>query len=314
MAHVLAVESQVVAEDLYRLIQVLDPANWSAQLEQVARARIQALRDRLGRLCAQRADQPKLRSLQESLFNVARILEDRATQRDWRATFERLQPAYEAVARRLHEVRIEVPELRQTNYSRSLVHVGFGFLALFLLHTLTPTQIRWAISGVLLFAVVAETSRRFSQSANAALMKVFAPIAHPHEHHQINSASWYTLALAIIVFTTSQLACSLAVMVLGLADPAAALIGRRFGRTPLRHGRSLEGTLVFVAVGTVASLGVMAFLFPGLGTLPALGIGLVAGVAGALAELFSGRRLDDNFTIPVAVAAAVALVQLFFVA
>jgi dolichol kinase len=154
-----------------------------------------------------------------------------------------------------------------------------------------------------------EWSRRRSPAVNAKLMALFAPVAHPHERHGINSATFYVTALLLLGLFAPQRAAEVGVVVLGLADPAAGLIGRRFGRTRLRANRSLEGTLGFVVVGALAAAGWLALVHaPALPVLAVLAV--VAGVSGALTELAS-TRLDDNFTIPVAVAAAVSAAQVF---
>jgi dolichol kinase len=94
------------------------------------------------------------------------------------------------------------------------------------------------------------------------------------------------------------------VLVLGFADPAAGAIGRRFGRTRIAESRTLEGSVAFVVVGAVVSLAWLSIT--GVPFVRALVLGVVAGIAGALAEIASSKRFDDNFTIPVAVAALVA--------
>ena len=115
------------------------------------------------------------------------------------------------------------------------------------------------------------------------------------------SRSLVTLIAALAPMRGAELA----VLVLGLADPAAGVVGRRFGRIQLSANRTLEGTLAFVVVGALASL--IWLLATGAAPVQALIVALVAGTAGALAELGSSRRFDDNFSIPVAVALATGI-------
>ena len=126
----------------------------------------------------------------------------------------------------------------------------------------------------------------------------------------MNSATWYCTALFILALTGSTLVCSIAVLVLGVGDPAAALVGRRWGRVKLLNGRSLEGSVTFVAT---AGLTTVAFLSLFVTTVPfrdVLALSFSAALAGALAELLS-RRVDDNLTIPVAAGLAAYVVSLF---
>jgi len=141
-------------------------------------------------------------------------------------------------------------------------------------------------------------------------MKLFGPVAHPHEAHRVNSASWYTLALLGLAVAGQMEAAAVGVVVLGLGDPMAALVGRRFGKHALVHGRSLEGTLAFIVAGGLAAAGALHLAWP------TMSLGLIAAMAGAgagagaLVELYS-VKVDDNLTIPWAAAGASALVAMF---
>jgi dolichol kinase len=149
-----------------------------------------------------------------------------------------------------------------------------------------------------------EAARRRSPAANVLLMRLFAPVAHPHERHRVNSSTWYVTALLALAIFGPLRAAEIGVLVLALADPAAGIVGRRFGRTRLLAGRSLEGSLAFFAVGAAAAFAWLSLL----SALPrpaAIVLAVAGAAAGALAELAS-TRLDDNFTVPVAAAAAVA--------
>ena len=190
--------------------------------------------------------------------------------------------------------------------------MGSALAALAMLRFL-PTQ-GWIIGVSAAFAAAGwtmEFARRRSTAVNERLMAIFAPVAHPHERHGINSSTWYCTALLLLALFAPRRAAEVGVVVLGIADPAAGLIGRRFGRTRIRANRSLEGSLGFVVVGALAAAAWLTFVYAT--PLPALGIlAGVGAVAGALTELGS-TRLDDNFTIPVVVTVAVSVAQLFVV-
>ena len=136
-------------------------------------------------------------------------------------------------------------------------------------------------------------------------MKAFGPVAHAHEHTQVNSSTWYVTALLLLALFAPRLSAEIALVVLGFADPLAGIVGRRFGRTRIRAGRSLEGSLAFVAAGTLAGLGAAA-IFHALPFGSMLVLAAVGAVVGAVAEVVS-TRLDDNFSIPVTAALGVTL-------
>jgi len=162
------------------------------------------------------------------------------------------------------------------------------------------------------FATVAwslEISRRFSPAINRFCMWIFGKVAHPHEHHRINSATWYTSALVLLALTGSHLLGAVALVILGLSDPAASLVGRRWGRRVLINGRTLEGTVTFIIVGTIAGLAALLIWHPPGGWVAPLALAFGAAVSGGAAELFC-RRVDDNLVVPLAAAAGAAVVAM----
>lgn len=196
------------------------------------------------------------------------------------------------------------PAGRPVNVARSLFHVTSGIVALAMLRLLPGRA--WIVGVAAAVAAAGwtmEAARRRSR-ANVLLMRLFAPVAHPHERHRVNSSTWYVTALLALAIFAPLRAAEIGILVLALADPAAGIVGRRFGRTRLLAGRSLEGSLAFLAVGAAAAFAWLSWL----SALPrpaAIVLAVAGAAAGALAELAS-TRLDDNFTVPVAAAAAAA--------
>ncbi|MCB9762773.1 MAG: hypothetical protein H6739_23435 [Alphaproteobacteria bacterium] len=320
MQHALALEGQHLALDLYALLRDIDPAAWKDDLVDAFRARLDGISKRLDALLDFSGYDDHLNQLRELLAELARIIDEgmpsadlptEALRAEWDALRREMLPAYEALVRSLKPLDVHVPSLRPTNYARNVFHVAGGIIALLMIElVLTPTSM---LVVACLFATSAwtmEISRRVSPAVNARLMALFGRVAHPHEAHRVNSSTWYATALVILALTSSPTACALAVLVLGVGDPAAALIGRRFGRTKLINGRSLEGTLAFVVAAGLASAAMLSVFHPaliGTGSIAALAAG--AAVPAALTELFS-RRVDDNLSIPLAAAAGAGLVGL----
>ena len=102
--------------------------------------------------------------------------------------------------------------------------------------------------------------------------------------------------VSALLFKTPYSALAMATML--LADTAAALIGRRFGKHRFPNGKSFEGCLAFFVTGAlVMTIGFFAFSYSPV----VLAGGILGIVAATLLELFNCElHLDDNFTIPLA--------------
>jgi dolichol kinase len=211
------------------------------------------------------------------------------------------------------------PIARPFNLLRNVYHVANAVVVLLVVeYVLVTPGLRYLVAGAGFAAAWSmELSRRLSPAVNTALMRLFAPVAHPDEAHHVNSATWYTTAILLLAVFSPLSAGVVGLAVLGLADPAAAIVGRRWGRHRLADGRSLEGTLAFVAVGTLAAWLPLILWH---GEVASKGwLALAAATGGALSELLSGRvaamvglsRIDDNLVIPLASAASMLTIRVW---
>ena len=106
-------------------------------------------------------------------------------------------------------------------------------------------------------------------------------------------------ALSLVLFVPEIAASGMTAMLLG--DTAAALIGRRFGKHKTVNGKSYEGFAAFVIAAAVGIYVIKTIV--GVPAIPVWGI-ILAAFAGSMVELFEKQlKIDDNFSIPVAVGA-----------
>jgi len=302
--------SASLAQEVHAFLRVTDPIAWSDSVAEQAAARWATVRQRFEQARAElgKSARTKLDEALEAL--TALVLEQSSEETELsRSHFmelrARLMPAYERLAAQLRAQSMPVPMIRPTNWARIAFHVASGIGALLLLEViLTKNGTLWAtglFAGTCWFL---ETGRAISVRWNDRLMRVrfFQLIIHPHEHHRVNSATWYATALLILALFSPAFASAAALAVLAFGDPLAGLIGRRWGRTSVGGGRTLEGSIAFVVGGALAAFGVFLLWHPGhaLGVLGS--IAAASALAGAVAEVLS-HRVDDNLAVPLAAAA-----------
>lgn len=301
----LPIDLHNLAQEVFLLLQSLDPSRLREELREEVRQRTAHLTEQVRALIGSGEEGAPF-------AGVATVLEEApgSVEGDWEQFRRRLHIAYDGLVVSLKQRAIELPTLRPTNYTRSFFHVLSAVgSAMLVQHVLSPRGMVFVAGAFTLAGWTMEISRRHSALANRLLMRVFKHVAHEHERHRINSSTWYTTALFLISLSMSPMACTVALMVLGLGDPAAGLIGRRLGRTKLANGKSLEGALAFVVVGALAAAASLVVYYPHIGLSALLLVATTAAVAGAVAELFLSR-IDDNFSIPLAAGAGCSLMAL----
>ena len=336
----LSLESQQIAIELHALLQQLDPSRLTSSLYDQIHQRSVDIRHRIesalrGNTNVETTSQ--LAPLKSQLSDIAEIISGAMTKltnyglslernsgaaerkmysahelrEEYLKLRETLQRQYQQLSQRLAEQRVVVPALRPTNYKRSLLHATSGLVGVLSVELLlTPTLALWVAILFSVYAWTTELVRRISPKFNERVMAFYGAVAHPHEHHRINSATWYCTALLILASFFEMYQIALALAVLGFADPAAALIGRRWGKIKLINNRTLEGTLTFIATGFLVSLAVMTIWHNGQFTFAQILIlSLSASFCGAIGELFAGR-LDDNILTPVTAAIGAFLASL----
>ena len=279
---------------------------------QGALARCQALQVRLvdtGRSAATRSQELSgaIEGMVDGLKEWSREFRDRPRKQRVHDLARRLTYRYEAMVEAAKvwkgEVRLssQAPiSVKPINYSRNLFHVSMGAFAILSYEVLFSLQVCiWIMVALAAVAVTMETVRRFIPRFNAFMVeRVFGAISRPAELYHVNSASWYVMAVLIVLIAFPIRAAELGVIVLAVADPAATLVGRRWGKRRIWRDKSLVGSSAFFVTATLLAFGFASIIpdAPGIGV--RLVMASVVGLVGTIAEMFS-ERLDDNFTIPV---------------
>jgi dolichol kinase len=174
---------------------------------------------------------------------------------------------------------------------RRLFHAGNGLILAFLPGQigLTGGALVAVLAGVFVALLALDVARLRSTRLNSLFFAAFPALASPREAVGTASSTWYAGGVLLLYALFPIALVVPAVLVLALADPAAAVVGRRWGRRRLGKG-TVVGSLTFVAMAFVI---LAAFVTPA----AALAVALVAAGAEALPW-----RIDDNLTVPLAAA------------
>ena len=164
-----------------------------------------------------------------------------------------------------------------------------------------------ALVAFLVLFVTDDVMRRwFPDRRGRFAVTVFQLLSRPSESAKIASSTWYTAGMLVGVLVLPSHAFLLGLLVLALADPAAALVGRRFGRHKLYRDKSMIGTATFFVVAMAIAMVLLAMRVPGLGPQARLGTAALIALAGTIAELL-GDHVLDNASILLATGITAAL-------
>jgi dolichol kinase len=183
----------------------------------------------------------------------------------------------------------------RSEYMRKTIHIVFTCIVL--VFGYLPTLAVYAIYFVcLIFMLTYEYMRRHHASIQRILESTgLAQIVRPHEAHGLTGAT-YVVCACLIGYSLFPLHIFiLSILIMGVGDTAAALIGRHWGR-PNHFGKSLAGSVAFFLTSLV-----IVFVAAMVWSLSSRFVveACVASYTAMLAERYSSLwKIDDNLSIP----------------
>ncbi len=142
--------------------------------------------------------------------------------------------------------------------------------------------------------------------------KYFGSILRKHERKKkkfrLNGASWLVISATLTILIFPKLFACVALSILIVSDIASALIGRKWGRTPIFKKKTIEGSAAFFI--TAAATVVVYFLTFHLNNYFLL-YGLIAALFTTFGEAISKMiKVDDNLIVPIFFAGFLWIVEL----
>ena len=184
---------------------------------------------------------------------------------------------------------------------RKVIHISSGLippvLAFFVWRELLLALL--ALGAVVALSI--EAARLASPRLNQWLVDHFSLLLKEQERYEPAAATYFVTAALLVFVLFPQGVAVAAVAFTALGDPLAGLVGEAFGERRWVWGKSLEGSLACVAGCLAVGLGL---------SWTPLGLGVFVTLVGVFcATLVEALPLpvDDNLSIPLASAAAMAL-------
>ena len=179
---------------------------------------------------------------------------------------------------------------RQEIY-RKLIHLSSSCIPFMLWYFGKDTFQPWIISCAIILPIL-DYGRRHNKFLYRIYSNLFITFTRPIEQGILSGASWVIIGAAVTIFIFNENTAIIGLLVLSIADSAAAIIGIKLGETQL-YSKSLEGSAAFFITGTIIvfSLSPAAFY-----------INFIAVIAATVVELFSTPRINDNLLIPMVLA------------
>jgi len=181
------------------------------------------------------------------------------------------------------------------------------------------------LAAALLLLITFDLIRFRIPSFNSFVIRYLGFMMKEEEASRFNGIIPYFIASLFLLLFFSKVAVIVGMIFLSIGDPAAAIIGSKFGSRRFQNGKSLEGLVAFIIAGTLFALAFfyLQSLDPAADFAWHSGSRFVYGcllvvcgaAAAAIAEFFSGTSfrgfIDDNLLVPLAGAIAFALIGFY---
>ncbi|MFQ6615454.1 MAG: diacylglycerol/polyprenol kinase family protein [Fidelibacterota bacterium] len=182
---------------------------------------------------------------------------------------------------------------------RKLMHISSAAIPLAYVWLLDREQLVWILGVASIVVFVGEVLRMKIPFFMLLYRKLFGMFVRDEENDSFTALTFSLIGALLTVFLFEKMVAVYALLVMALADSVAALVGLRWGRTPL-FDKTVQGTVTFLVIALI-----LAFATPGIPRIPAA----VAAAVATVVELFPSP-LNDNLLVPLTTAVTLTLTHL----
>ena len=194
---------------------------------------------------------------------------------------------------------------------RKLIHLFSLNISLVYIHIDKWTAF-WIMLLITIITVALDVLSKKVPAVEKFFYKYFGPILRKHEKKKkkfrLNGASWLVISATFTILVFPKLFACTALSILIVSDIASALVGRKWGKTPIFKKKTVEGSTAFFVT---ASATVLVYFWVFQLNNYYLLYGLIAALLTTFAEAISKQiKVDDNLIVPVTFAGFMWLVEL----
>lgn len=194
-----------------------------------------------------------------------------------------------------HNHKLDMPRQNRVvtaEVNRKLIHLAGSLIAAAIVLRVSPGPARGILSATAVMAALIEVARHLSPRGNLIFNSTFATLLRTHERKGVTGATTLAIGFVLAAFITPPTIAAAGILMAGIGDSAAALVGRHFGRIRFAGDKSMQGSAACFAAAFIVAL-----LIPG--------VPPIAALAGALlTTLFevAVTSFDDNLILPLSAA------------
>lgn len=219
----------------------------------------------------------------------------------------RQKPKGEANKSSGHEAKLdEIKKEKNISYTQELLRKSIHMCSLSIPIGYSFVDKQTALNLLIplaILAIVLDIATKKIKPLREVYYKYFGKMLRKHEKKKkkliLNGASWVLISAVLTILIFPKILAVTGFAILIISDIAAALIGRKFGKTPL-FTKSWEGTssfivsafMVVLTIGYLVNAPLSYFIFGALGA-------IASGFAEAASNIL---KVDDNLSIPISFA------------
>ena len=181
--------------------------------------------------------------------------------------------------------------------ARKIWHCSGILLIAYLYTQMNRSEALKLLLGFGSLVVVIDILRLKFKGLNEGVIKVLGPVMRAGEKNSISGSSALMIGAFLIIYFFPRDIVTLSLLFLAAADPVASYFGVKYGKDKLIGPKSLQGTTA--AFITCTLIAAVFFYSQNLMAERVLIASLLAGFFGAISELISIGKIDDNLSFPV---------------